>query len=103
MKVISADHIRHHTLVLISDEADPAHHKIITELANRGYRPKKIPPVLTTSPAIAFVVAEQSIASDRQELLKAGDERVLGTRRLRNVWWPHSSVRWVSKARAIPD
>jgi hypothetical protein len=64
-RVIRAEHIHHQTLVLVSEEADLAHRKIIAELANWGYRPKRIQPVLTASQAIGFVVAEQSIAAVR--------------------------------------
>jgi hypothetical protein len=64
-RTIEPQDINHRTLVLVSDEADLAHHKIIADLASRGYLPKRVQPVLTASQALDFVAAEQSIAAVR--------------------------------------
>jgi DNA-binding transcriptional LysR family regulator len=64
-KTIEAKDIHQRTLVLVSDDADLAYHKIIADLASRGYRPKRVQPVLTASQALDFVAAEQSIAAVR--------------------------------------
>src|SRR6266849_5143912 len=64
-KTIEAKDIHHRTLVLVSDDADLAHHQIIAVLASWGYRPERVQQVLTASQALDFVAAEQSIAAVR--------------------------------------
>jgi DNA-binding transcriptional LysR family regulator len=60
-KIIRPEQIQQRTLVLVSDEGDLAHHNIIAALASRGFHPRRVQPVWTTSQALDFVAAEQCI------------------------------------------
>jgi DNA-binding transcriptional LysR family regulator len=52
VKIIRPEQIQQRTLVLVSVEGDLAHQKIINALASRGFHPRNVQPVWTTSQAL---------------------------------------------------
>ena len=59
--IIRPEQIQQRTLVLVSVEGDLAHQKIINALASRGFHPRNVQPVWTTSQALDFVAAEHTL------------------------------------------
>lgn len=70
LKAIRSCQLKERPLILVSQEADLAHDKIVAALKSWGYRPAKIHSFLTTPQALDFVAAGKGVGMFRGSVVK---------------------------------
>jgi DNA-binding transcriptional LysR family regulator len=76
-KTIVPEELMQRPLVLLSDQADLAHDKILIGMQEWGYRPEKIFHVLSLVQALDFVETGEAIAALRGKLGRFGSKKVV--------------------------
>jgi len=76
-KTVGPKELVQRPLVLLSEQAEPAHDKILIAIQNWGYRPEKVFHVLSIMQALDFVQTGEAVGALRGYLVRLGSKKVV--------------------------